>query len=597
MANDLQLPILGAGIAGRSKAVAAQKRQNLYLEITQEADKSQLVAYGTPGLMPFINLGADPIRGVWWYQAAGVMIIVAGENVYEVAGSGVYVKVGTLLTSTGIVSMADNGFQVIIVDGSHGYIYQNATPDLAYSRTLTTVTVTEYLHTRVTGQSVEIDGDANVPDGTYTITVPTTAGGSFVIGTEYVIATLGTTDFTLIGATQNVVGTVFTATGAGSGNGTATNANTWQITTVASGSATGTLKVINNLREITTAYTGVDFPIATTVVFIDSYFVISVADTKQFWLSASYDGFSWNPLDYASKEAYTDNLNAVSVDNGNIVLLGYASQEYWQNTGSYPFPFQRIAGSPVDVGLAARFSVAKPAGRLHYLARTRRGGLSVVRIENYQPIPVSTPDLDYLFNGYTSPSDAVAFSYRQNGHDFYQISFQAQKVTWLYDVTSNIWSQLVSFNSTRHYANLATQYDYKVYVSDYRNGKFYILNSDTYTDDGQPIIRELITPHFYKGDSFNKLHVYRLRLDMEQGVGLPVGQGDNPQVMLQVSRDGGFTWGDEMWTSFGAQGQFLKRAEWRRLGVSRNYVFKFRISDPVKVVLIGAAAIATEAAK
>ena len=84
---------------------------------------------------------------------------------------------------------------------------------------------------------------------------------------------------------------------------------------------------------------------------------------------------------------------------------------------------------------------------------------------------------------------------------------------------------------------------------------------------------------------------------MQQGVGLNNGQGQNPQIMLQVSRDGGYTYGNEMWTSFGAQGEFLKRAEWRRLGVSRNYVFKFRISDPVKVVFIGAAAIATEADK
>lgn len=595
--TDLQLPILGAGIAGKSKAVTAQKRQNLYLEIKPEQDKSKLVAYGTPGLMPFVNFGANPVRGIWWYQAAGVMIVVAGSDVYEVAGSGVYEKVGTIGTSTGVVSMADNGYQVIITDGLNGYIYQNSTPPLDYSRASTTVTVTEYLHTRVTGQTVIIDGDANVPDGSYVITVPQTVAGSFVVGVQYVIASLGTTDFTLIGAQTNAVGIVFTATGAGSGTGTANSANTWQITTVASGSATGTLIVINNLREITTAYTGVDFPTPTTVVFIDSYFVVGVADTKQFWLSASYDGFSWNPLDYASKEAYTDDLNAVTVDDGNIVLLGYASQEYWQNIGSYPFPFQRIAGSPIDVGLAARFSVARPGGRLHYLARTRRGGLSIVRIENYQAIPVSTPDLDYLMNNYTSPSDAIALSYRLGGHDFYQISFQAQAVTWLYDVTSDVWSELVSFRDTRHYAQLATQYDYKVYVSDYRNGKMYTLDADTYTDDGQPIIRELITPHFYKGDSFNKLHIYRLRLDMEQGVGLNNGQGQNPQVMLQVSRDGGYTWGMEMWTSCGAQGEFLKRAEWRRLGVSRNYVFKFRISDPIKVALISAAAMATEADK
>ena len=101
----------------------------------------------------------------------------------------------------------------------------------------------------------------------------------------------------------------------------------------------------------------------------------------------------------------------------------------------------------------------------------------------------------------------------------------------------------------------------------------------------------------FRSDSYNKLHIYRLRLDMEQGVGSSGGQGKTPQVMLQVSRDGGFTWGMELWTSFGPQGEYLRRAEWRRLGVSRNYVFKFRISDPVKVVLIGASAYATEAQK
>jgi hypothetical protein len=44
-------------------------------------------------------------------------------------------------------------------------------------------------------------------------------------------------------------------------------------------------------------------------------------------------------------------------------------------------------------------------------------------------------------------------------------------------------------------------------------------------------------------------------------------------------------------------GEYNKRAEWRRLGVSRNFVFKFRITDPVKVILIAAAAMATQADK
>jgi hypothetical protein len=45
--------------------------------------------------------------------------------------------------------------------------------------------------------------------------------GSFAVGSTYTINSLGTTDFTLIGATSNVVGESFIATGVGSGNGTA----------------------------------------------------------------------------------------------------------------------------------------------------------------------------------------------------------------------------------------------------------------------------------------------------------------------------------------------------------------------------------------
>lgn len=44
--------------------------------------------------------------------------------------------------------------------------------------------------------------------------------GSFVTGTLYKIISVGTTDFTAVGAASNNVGVVFTATGAGSGTGT-----------------------------------------------------------------------------------------------------------------------------------------------------------------------------------------------------------------------------------------------------------------------------------------------------------------------------------------------------------------------------------------
>lgn len=52
-------------------------------------------------------------------------------------------------------------------------------------------------------------------------TSATVNAGSFVAGNDYTILTVGTTDFTLIGASANTVGVSFTATGVGTGTETA----------------------------------------------------------------------------------------------------------------------------------------------------------------------------------------------------------------------------------------------------------------------------------------------------------------------------------------------------------------------------------------
>ncbi len=54
-----------------------------------------------------------------------------------------------------------------------------------------------------------------------TVATSTIVAGSFVVGQTYVIASVGSTNFTLIGASSNTVGTLFTATGVGTGTGTA----------------------------------------------------------------------------------------------------------------------------------------------------------------------------------------------------------------------------------------------------------------------------------------------------------------------------------------------------------------------------------------
>ena len=83
--------------------------------------------------------------------------------------------------------------------------------------------------------------------------------GSFVVGKEYTIKTVGNTSFTSVGAASNTVGVVFTATGAGSGTGVATVA---EIVVTAT-SDSGTL-------DITSSNAFTDFPSSGTVNISDA---------------------------------------------------------------------------------------------------------------------------------------------------------------------------------------------------------------------------------------------------------------------------------------------------------------------------------------
>jgi hypothetical protein len=290
-------------------------------------------------------------------------------------------------------------------------------------------------------------------------------------------------------------------------------------------------------------------------------------------------------LDYATAESNPDNLQAVIADAGMLVLFGTSSTEIWTPFSDVSFPFTRVNAAPSDGGLAARWSLSRCAGQLTGLFRNRQGALAIASLQGYVLTPISTPDIDYLVGKYPSPEDAVGFGYTLNGKSFYQISFPTAGVSWLYDASSKLWSQLKGWGISRHAGDIGVSFATKFIVSDYATGTLYALSSDAVTDNGSPIEREITGAHTF-AQSRNLMTIRRLRLDMEGGVG-DLSAVD-PQIMLTISRDGGHTWGNSMQVAMGRMGEFTRRAEWRRLGQARDWVFKLRITDAVKVVIMAA---------
>lgn len=326
------------------------------------------------------------------------------------------------------------------------------------------------------------------------------------------------------------------------------------------------------------------FPGADSVTFLNGYFIVNKPNSGQFYISAIYDGQLWSALDFATAESNPDNLVRLIADNGQIVLFGPETTEFWSDSGALDFPLARVGAAAIEWGLAARWSLAKFMDSLIFLRKNRLGAVQVCTLSGYNAQPVSNPELDYIFSKYAATENATGFSYMVSGHPMYQISFPSANESWLYDGMTKAWSRVES-SGGRHRAEIQQNYLNRSYVTDFETGKLYVFQDGTYTDDGAPIARQITTRHQATGDySF----LAELWIEMEAGTGLLTGQGSQPQLMMQYSKDGGHTYSNEVWADFGGIGQYRKRAVFRRLGRGRDWVFRFRITDPVETVFVGA---------
>lgn len=338
---------------------------------------------------------------------------------------------------------------------------------------------------------------------------------------------------------------------------------------------------------------------AKTVTFVSSFFVAEEPGTQRFWVSNANDGSTWNALAFSSASAYPGSILAVDSLSGNLLIFCTDHVEFWQNVGAAPEPFAPIQAATREYGIAALLSRDHVGESLIFLAANSEGLAQVAQISNYDLKIISHPDLDAIINSFDTVSDAVSLSYGVDSHKFYQITFPSANRSFLFDLKTRLWSETqtgLSIIPTRHWGDLSTVYAGKTIISDYATNQIYIMSSNVFLDAvNQVIPREIITKHVLS--NFNRIRISQLYLDMEVGVGLNSGQGSDPQIMLQYSKDNGHTWGSERWRPIGKLGKYKVRVAWRRFGSTLDAVFRIRVTDPIQFVISDAAMTVREKGK
>jgi len=397
----VKIPIVGQAYTARSLNLASQQCINLYPEIS-EVNGQISALYGTPGLRLLTTLpGTGGTRG-GYVPATGRAIIVQGNKVYRLDGNMNYAQcAGELLTTSGTVSITDNGTTAVIVDGNYGYAL-----DLASS--------------------------------------------------------------------------VIT-------------------------------RIIND------AFTG-----STRVSFISGYFVFIRPASQVFYWSYPPYSTDFDGLDFASTEGNPDFMVSQIVDHSEVWFFNAQSTEVYRVTANPDQPIEST-GAFIEHGCAAAQSVAKLDNTVFWIGQDSNGNGAVWRANGYTPQRISTHAIEYAIQSYGVISDAIAYTYQQDGHAFYVLTFPSASKTWCYDVSTGGWHERAYRNTTtgdfeRHRSNWLIFFGGNHIVGDYADGRLYALDPDYYTDDGDPLVAVRSAP--VVSNSAKRLFHTNIQVEVESGVGL-----------------------------------------------------------------------------
>lgn len=278
------------------------------------------------------------------------------------------------------------------------------------------------------------------------------------------------------------------------------------------------------------------------VGYSDGFFLALFKNSNKIQSSTILDASSWPGANFTGVSVFTDNIVGFFIDHRELWVYGpKAIQPYW-NSGNFPFPFDIREGAFIESGLAAPFSPAKADSSIFWVEGDDRGNGIVRRANGYSPVRISTHAIEQAFSTYPTIADAVGMTYKDKGHEFYQLTFPSARKTWVYDTATGMWHERGFWDGksfTQHRAQFhAFNYDIHL-VGDPTTGAIYQMSRDILDDFGNPIRRVRRSPHISVENQ--RMFHSELEIDLEAGIG-PAFPGIAVPTLFYLSDANGVSW-------------------------------------------------------
>ena len=340
-------------------------------------------------------------------------------------------------------------------------------------------------------------------------------------------------------------------------------------------------------------------PNAARVDYLDGSFVVFFQGTNSFQLSALMDGGTWSGLDVSQVEVFPGNIVSILADHRELWVWGGQRSQVYYDSGSTYSPYVPIPGAYIEAGCAALNSPVRMDNSVFWIGEDERGARMAWRASGYLPVRVSTHAVETAWSAYSTVADAISYSYQERGHTFWVIYFPTANATWCYDAATSLWHRRGFWKSspgvyTAHHSQCHAWAFGTHLVGDWSGAgvlqmsKLIGSDYDASGVAGNYSIRRQRDAAPVAMEKEWILH-HRLQIDLEPGLGVqtpptggpPPAMGRQAVASLQWSNDAGKTWSSQHDEAIGNPGEYGRRVIWRRLGRSRNRIYRLIVSDPI----------------
>jgi len=350
--------------------------------------------------------------------------------------------------------------------------------------------------------------------------------------------------------------------------------------------------IFNTATNVFSKITG-DYLAGTSVISQNGFFIQNINGSNKVIYSNYLDGLTWSSsLNYLAAESSPDPVLSLFLLNNQVWVMNSKSIELWDFTGDPNLLWRRSGVGYINTGVSGKYAASTINGTIAWLGTDNGNNMVWMSGGSYNPTRISTHAIEYIL-GKMDLSDCISFAYQQEGHQFFVFNFQTSNRTLVYDVSTSMWHERGSYNPTdgendRHRALYTTPWDSKVIVGDNANGYIYEWSLEQYTDNGRVIKRVRTCPHIHTDRK--KIRFHQIELDLVKGYGLNGTSdtyGSDPEVMLTYSDDGGYNYlPHEYRAKVGKIGARSGCVEYYRLGMSKDRVHRFTMTDPVRWCII-----------